>query len=259
MTHTTTYNHTTRHSARHHVALLTTYILFLLGIPATATAQIRIGGNVYGGGNQGDLGGSTKVVLKGGAIEGSVYGGARMADVGGHTYVNLDGAGQTGKLVVNAVYGGNAIAGTIGTVGGDGSALPFNPAAPNLDKASLSAAVHATQNTQYPMIVGSLYGGGNGAYDYDYDDEDSIVLDNLGQTYYRLLNDKEKAKEYFEKAIEIKPGQIDTLYFLAQYDLEAGDKEAAKEKLEKAMEGRFSPLNHATKEMVQELLNKLNA
>lgn len=94
---------------------------------------------------------------------------------------------------------------------------------------------------------------------YDYDDEDAITLDNLGQIHYRMLGDKEKAKEYFEKAIEVKPGQIDTLYFLAQYDLEAGDTEAAKEKLEKAMEGRFSPLNHATKEMVQELLNKLNA
>ena len=94
---------------------------------------------------------------------------------------------------------------------------------------------------------------------YEYDDEDAITLDNLGQIYYRMLGDKEKAKEYFEKAIEVKPGQIDTLYFLAQYDLEAGDTEAAKEKLEKAMEGRFSPLNHATKEMVQELLNKLNA
>lgn len=94
---------------------------------------------------------------------------------------------------------------------------------------------------------------------YEYDDEDAITLDNLGQIYYRMLGDKEKAKEYFEKAIEVKPGQIDTLYFLAQYDLEAGDTEAAKEKLEKAMEGRFSPLNHASKDMVQELLNKLNA
>ena len=92
---------------------------------------------------------------------------------------------------------------------------------------------------------------------YDYDDEDSITLDNLGQTYYRLLGDKEKAKEYFEKALEIKPGQIDTLYFLAQYDLEAGDKEAAKEKLETALEGRFSPLNYASREQVEEIIRSL--
>lgn len=92
---------------------------------------------------------------------------------------------------------------------------------------------------------------------YEYDEEDAITLDNLGQAYYRLGNDKEKAKEYFEKALEFKPGQIDTLYFLAQYDIEAGNKEAAREKLEKAMEGRFSPLNFATREKVQQALDSL--
>ena len=92
---------------------------------------------------------------------------------------------------------------------------------------------------------------------YEYDDEDSIVLDNLGQTYYRLLNDKEKAKEYFEKAIAVKHNQIDTLYFLAQYDIEAGDNAAAKEKLELALEGNFSPLNYVTREQVQEIVHSL--
>ena len=92
---------------------------------------------------------------------------------------------------------------------------------------------------------------------YEYDDEDAITLDNLGQAYYRLGNDKEKAKEFFEKALEVKPGQIDTLYFLALYDIEAGDKEAAKAKLEKALEGRFSPLNYASREKVEQLLGTL--
>ena len=91
----------------------------------------------------------------------------------------------------------------------------------------------------------------------EYDDEDAVVLDNMGQTYYRLLGDKEKAKEYFDKAHSIKEGQIDTLYFLAQYDKEAGNKQAAIEKLEKALEGRFSPLNYATKEKVQAEIDAL--
>ena len=55
-----------------------------------------------------------------------------------------------------------------------------------------------------------------------YDDEDPICLDNMGQTYYRLVGDKAKAKEYFDAAHKIKPGQIDTLWFLSRYDLEAG-------------------------------------
>ena len=59
--------------------------------------------------------------------------------------------------------------------------------------------------------------------------------------------------------MEIKDSQIDTLYFLAQYDLEAGNKQAAAEKLQKALEGRFSPLNYAKREMIEKQLAELNA
>ena len=91
----------------------------------------------------------------------------------------------------------------------------------------------------------------------EYDDEDSVILDNLGQIYYRLLDDKEKALEYFEKAHELKPGQIDTLWFLSRYDLEKGDTEEAIEKLEKTLEGRFSPLNFVTADIVREEIERL--
>ncbi len=91
----------------------------------------------------------------------------------------------------------------------------------------------------------------------EYDDEDPVTLDNLGQTYYRLLDDKVKAKEYFDKAHEIKDTQIDTLYFLSLYDVEAGNKQAALEKLETALDGKFSPLNYATKERIQAQIDVL--
>lgn len=93
----------------------------------------------------------------------------------------------------------------------------------------------------------------------DYDDEDPVCLDNLGQAYYRVTGEKDKAKEWFEKAHAEKDSQIDTLWFLSRYDLEAGDKAAAIAKLEKALEGRFSPLNFCTKEMVQEEVDRLKA
>ena len=93
----------------------------------------------------------------------------------------------------------------------------------------------------------------------DYDDTDPIVLDNLAQVYYRMLDDKPKAKEYFERAIAEKPNQIDTLYFLSRYDLENGDKAAAREKLELAAEGRFSPLNYMTREQIQSEIDALDA
>jgi len=91
----------------------------------------------------------------------------------------------------------------------------------------------------------------------EYDDEDSIVLDNLGQTYFRLGQDQAKAKEYFLKAHALKPTQIDTLYFLALYDIGEGNASEAKEKLENALEGRFSPLNYATTERIQEALGRV--
>ena len=91
----------------------------------------------------------------------------------------------------------------------------------------------------------------------EYDDEDPVVLDNLGQIYYRLLDDKEKALEYFKKAHEIKPSQIDTLWFLSRYDVDNGKKDEAIEKLETALEGRFSPLNFANKAMIQEEISRL--
>ena len=91
----------------------------------------------------------------------------------------------------------------------------------------------------------------------DYDDADAIVLDNLGQTYYRLLGDPARALPYFEKAHAIKKTQIDTLYFLSRYDLEAGNRDAALDKLRQAAKGRFSPLNYVTRDQVEKEIQAL--
>ena len=91
----------------------------------------------------------------------------------------------------------------------------------------------------------------------EYDDEDAVFLDNLGQTYYRLLGDKETAKTYFDRAIAIKPGAIDTNYFLALYDIENGDKESARNRLGVARKGFFSPLNYAQPDMIDDKLREL--
>ena len=91
----------------------------------------------------------------------------------------------------------------------------------------------------------------------DYDDADAICLDNMGQFLYRVKGDKEGAKKWFEKAIAIKDNQIDTLYFLSRYDIEAGDREAALEKLERAAGGRFSPLNYCGRETILKEIERL--
>ncbi len=136
-----------------------------------------------------------------------------------------------------------------------------------LDKAvQLLEASHRKTPCGYTyQALGFLYieaGDAQKALDYnlealDYDDEDSVVLDNLGQVYYRLLNDRKKAREYFDRAIAIKKNQIDTLYFLSRYDLEAGNTAAALEKLRLAAAGKFSPLNYVTKAQVTEEIQRL--
>ena len=162
-------------------------LMMFLGA-VTAQAQITIGGNVYGGGNAGDMNGKTSVTVRAGDINGSVYGGARQANVGGHTFVNIDGENMSGDILINYVYGGNDIAGTIGT-----SVLPtktvqkINQATneityeevPLLKKAeengiddSYNSLVLTTKekmvgSTQpYKIYIGQVFGGGNGDYDY---------------------------------------------------------------------------------------------
>ena len=93
----------------------------------------------------------------------------------------------------------------------------------------------------------------------EYDDSDAVFLDNMGQTYYRLFGDKEKAKPYFEKAIALKPEAIDTNYFLALYAIEEGNKEKAINYLETALKGFTSPLNYASPEKIREKLQELKA
>ncbi len=91
----------------------------------------------------------------------------------------------------------------------------------------------------------------------EYDEQDPVFLDNLGQTYYRLLKDKESARPYFEKAIKLKPAAIDTNYFLAQYAIDEGDYGKAREYLETAKKGFFSPLNFATPDKIESLLEQI--
>ena len=106
-------------------------LIGLMGFVGSAHAQIKIGGNVYGGGNHAEVRGCTRVtVLKGdiGAVmdpdetkrpladpSGKVFGGTRMANVGGNSFVHIDGEHASGYILINQVFGGNDIAGHIGT------------------------------------------------------------------------------------------------------------------------------------------------
>lgn len=171
-----------------------------------AQGQIRIGGNVYGGGNQGEVKGTTSVTVKAGDIgavldteaerplkdpKGKVFGGARMANVGGYSYVHIDGAHATDYILANQVYGGNDIAGQVGTAQALGIPMPAdsltaikrsghsedndNPRRNSVDD-TFNSYVRVSCKTDgegnaaadaKKIYIGQLFGGGNGEYDYE--------------------------------------------------------------------------------------------
>ena len=184
----------------------------------TAQAQITIGGNVYGGGNAGNLGGKTEVLVYSGDIH-QVYGGARQANVGGSTFVHIDGEHASNYIIVDKLFGGNDIAGTIGTsntiptelteVGEEAGKNKINASWNAFVRMSAIPAINYTQEeidaakegddaygkttndtkNKVPVYIGQLFGGGNGDYDYTSDDSQykGMVKPELGKTYLEIL------------------------------------------------------------------------
>ena len=178
-------------------------LVAMIGLAAHAqTTYIKIGGNVYGGGNKGEVKENTTVTVYKGDID-NVFGGARMANVGGNTFVHLDGENATGDIMITSVYGGNDISGVIGSNPDAKKRLPSeltdvvpeptasdlstsgktrdewraatkvaNPEK-NLVDSTWNAFVRTSRSTKadgtenYPIVVGSIFGGGNGDFDYE--------------------------------------------------------------------------------------------
>ena len=178
----------------------------------TAQAQITIAGNVYGGGNAGDLGGRTEVLVYGGDIH-QVYGGARQANVGGSTFVHIDGEHASKYIVIDKLFGGNDIAGNIGAsadiptelteVIKDNMTDDQKKGKNNIDntwntfvRTSTKTvttgegdnAVTTEADDAQKIYIGQLFGGGNG--DYDYTSEDSPykgkTKPEIGKSYLEL-------------------------------------------------------------------------
>ena len=167
----------------------------------TVQAQITIGGNVYGGGNIGDTGSTTEVVICAGDIQGNVFGGARQANVGGSAFVNIDGEHMSGDILINCVYGGNDVAGTIGTAndlpadlkqttenGIDNTYNAFILSTP--ERTETTGEAPNTETTQpFKIYLGQLFGGGNGDYDYTSDNSPykGMTRPELAKTYLEIL------------------------------------------------------------------------
>ena len=181
------------------------WIIVLLSLFASLVqAQIKIGGNVYGGGNQGDVEGKTSVTVHAGDIN-AVFGGARMADVNGNAFVNIDGEHASDYIVINKVYGGNDISGKIGNpnqAANTDKSLPAELKLAEENKVTkdwdafvristktetVEGKIQETSDAQ-KIYIGQLFGGGNGDYDYTSDDSPYKGLENpvLDKTYLEI-------------------------------------------------------------------------
>ena len=156
-------------------------ILVLTGLPVSA--QIKIGGSVYGGGNAGDVEGNATVTLRAGNLN-KVFGGARMADIDGYSFVHIDGANASDYMLINYVYAGNDISGTVGkltNISNQTVTLPNQLEKAGLNKVDKSwdafvrISTKTTTNSSNEVVaaydaqkiyIGQLFGGGNGDYDY---------------------------------------------------------------------------------------------
>ena len=129
--------------------------------PTAAQVKITIGGNVYGGGNQGEVGTEkteytfdkenstddmTSVIIRSGEIK-NVFGGGRMAGVYGNSTVTIDGTTSTNQIIIGNVYGGNDIAGEV--KGG-----------------AKVKSTYDAEKAAKPVYIAKLFGGGNGDYTY---------------------------------------------------------------------------------------------
>ena len=158
--------------------LALSFVIFHFSFSA---AQIEIDGNVYGGGNAGNVDGKSTVTVCAGDVKGNVFGGARMADVGGRTFVHVDGEHASDYVLINKVFGGNDMAGTIGTK----EAAKIMPADTldfevenHIDKtwdAYVRVSAKTTTNGEGETVaapdaekvfIGQLFGSGNGEYNY---------------------------------------------------------------------------------------------
>jgi len=194
----------------------------LFFVAVAAKSQIIIGGNIYGGGNAGDVKKSTTVSIYSGDLH-NVYGGARQANVGGGAFLHIDGEHASNYIVIDKAYGGNDIAGTIGspedvseTIPSELTEVGTEPGKNNID-ASWNAFVRISTKMNgeeeavdaQKIYIGQLFGGSNGDYTVKnpsvsesgkweiwtkdatpikvYEDAAQPKLPDIGKTYLELL------------------------------------------------------------------------
>ena len=164
----------------------------LLGITGTQ-AQVSIGGSIYGGGNAGDTGGNSNVTVYAGNLH-AVFAGARMANIGGSSLIHLDGEHASDYILADYIYGGNDIAGTVGSsadLPSELSKVGTGEGQNDIDNSwnafvRISTKMNGDEEADdaKKIYVGQLFGGGNGYYDYETSVSGTVVKDLDSQHHH---------------------------------------------------------------------------
>ena len=117
-----------------------------------------VSNNIYGGGSQADVSGNTSISLENGTVSNDVYGGGMQGNVGGNVTVNVSKANNTGTVTVgHDVYGGGALANT--------NTANFSLGANDAEEIDLTSddSKHTVVNLYPKATIGhDVYGGGRG-------------------------------------------------------------------------------------------------
>ena len=134
------------------------------------SAQVTIGGSVYGGGNKaaGIVTGTVNVEVKAGTVTHSVYGGGNLAEVSGATQVTIDSVGKVNHSVFGGGHAANVTSanviinnGTVGASGGTGLYGVYG-GCDSMGTVSGAIAVNINGGTLGTSLLG-IFGGGYGA------------------------------------------------------------------------------------------------
>lgn len=181
---------------------------------------ITIGGNVYGGGNQGAVGTEkssytfateddastsavdestaddmTSVIIRSSELK-NVFGGGRMAGVHGNTSVTIDGTTSTNRIIIGNVYGGNDIAGEV--EGGAKVKSTIDESDDDLKTKSI--------------YIAKLYGGGNGDYTYGTEQVDGVYQVKSGDEVIATSDAQFTEPDIAKVAINLQSGAFGQVF-----------------------------------------------
>lgn len=101
---------------------------------------------------------------------------------------------------------------------------------------------------------------------YEYDDEDAAILDNIGLMHLRMSEkakqdgdatraeqERKLAYDFFSRAHKRKPGQVTTLYYLAEMFYEDGNHDKARQSIDAALTHNFSGVSPVSRQMAEAL------